>query len=132
VRFPFTIADCRTCPLRARCTRSTDPDHARQLIVPPRERHELRRDAAAEQQSDAWRALYRARAGIESTISQLVRSFGARRTRYTGLAKTHTQHVLTGMACNLARLGDWYDPRPTAPRPDTRIHTLCETRGLTM
>ncbi|WP_308130325.1 IS1182 family transposase [Kitasatospora aureofaciens] len=131
VRFPFTVADCRTCPLRPRCTRSTDPDHARQLIVPPRERHELRHDAAVEQQSDTWRARYRARAGIEGTISQLVRSFGARRTRYTGLAKTHTQHVLTGMACNLARLGDWYDPHPKAPRPGTRVRTLCEARGLT-
>jgi transposase len=41
---------------------------------------------------------------VEGTISQAVRAFGLRRTRYIGLAKTHLQHVLTAIAFNLARL----------------------------
>ncbi len=33
------------------------------------------------------------RAGVEGTISQAVRGFGLRRSRYVGHAKTHLQHV---------------------------------------
>jgi len=130
VRFPFAAADCRPCPVRTRCTRSSDPDRPRTLAVPPREQHLLRQSATAAQTTDHWWQRYRARAGIEGTISQLVRAFGARRARYRGLDKTHVQHTLTAMACNLARLGDWYDPRPKTPRPGTRIHALCQAQGL--
>ena len=39
------------------------------------------------------KAQYAQRAGIEGTLSQGVRAFGLRRTRYWGVAKTHLQHV---------------------------------------
>jgi transposase len=36
----------------------------------------------------AWKQRYRVRAGIEGTLSQGVRAFGMRKSRYIGLAKT--------------------------------------------
>jgi hypothetical protein len=39
--------------------------------------------------SEEGRRLYAKRAGIEGTISQGVRSFGLRRSRYRGEAKAH-------------------------------------------
>jgi len=50
---------------------------------------------------------YAKRAGIEGTISQGVRAFGLRRSRYIGQAKTHLQHVLTAAAINFVRVDRW-------------------------
>lgn len=58
--------------------------------------------------SEEGKELYKKRAGIEGTISQEVRSFGFRQTRYIGQAKTHLQHVATAAALNLDRLADWF------------------------
>jgi transposase len=46
---------------------------------------------------------YSCRAGIEGTISQGVRKLDLRRTRYSGLAKTHLQHIAIACAMNLSR-----------------------------
>jgi hypothetical protein len=45
----------------------------------------------------------RRRAGIEATISELVRSYGLRRARYRGLAKMRLQSCFSGTACNINR-----------------------------
>ena len=55
---------------------------------------------------------------VEGTISQGVRAFGLRRSRYRGLARTHLQHVATAAAIDLARLGDWLR---AIPRAATRV-----------
>ncbi|MEU0213372.1 transposase [Streptomyces canus] len=68
---------------------------------------------------------YAVRAGIEATLSQTVRSNGLRRTRYRGIAKTHVQHVLTAMACNLTRTADWIAETPRGRTRSSRFHTLC-------
>ncbi|MEU6256252.1 hypothetical protein [Streptomyces sp. NPDC047043] len=41
-----------------------------------------------------------------------VRGHGLRRSRYSGLARAHVQHVLTAMACDVARIADWATPHP--------------------
>ena len=46
---------------------------------------------------------YHVRAGIEGTLSQGVRAFGMRRSRYIGLAKTSLQQVCIAAAMNVAR-----------------------------
>ena len=61
------------------------------------------------QLTDEWKARYNVRAGIEGALSQGIRVFGMRRTRYIGLAKTHLQHLLTAAAMNLVRLVNWLD-----------------------
>ncbi|WP_107073877.1 transposase [Streptomyces sp. FxanaA7] len=82
-----------------------------------------------DQQTEPWQRRYAIRAGIEATLSQNVRAHGLRRTRYRGLTRTHVQHVLTAMACNLSRLADWYDTTPSARRAP-RFQTLCNTAGF--
>ncbi len=46
---------------------------------------------------------YSLRQGVEGTISQGVRAFGMRRSRYVGQRKTHLQHVALASAINLVR-----------------------------
>jgi transposase len=73
---------------------------------------------------EAYAAQYRLRAGIEGTLSQGVRAFGLRRSRYRGLARTHLQHVATAAAINLARLGDWFRAVPRAVTRTSRFAAL--------
>jgi transposase len=52
------------------------------------------------------------RAGAESVISLGVRTFGLRRSRYMGLAKTRLQHIMTATAMNLTRAVTWLSGVP--------------------
>src|SRR3712207_9321385 len=63
------------------------------------------------------RRCYARRAGIEGTLSQGVRAFGLRRSRYRGLARTHLQHVATAAALNLERLSAPFPAGPRSPPP---------------
>jgi hypothetical protein len=92
---------------------------------------QARHHALQAQASPGWRASYAKRAGVEATISQAVRGCGLRRARYRGLAETHLQHVLVGMAINVLRLGAWFGPTPSPQRRPSRIHQLCAANGLT-
>ena len=57
----------------------------------------------AEAQTPAFRAKLRTRAGIEATLSELVRAHGLRRHRYRGDAKRHLEHLLKAAACSFSR-----------------------------
>jgi transposase len=59
--------------------------------------------ARARMQDPAWKRRYHVRAGIEGTLSQGVRAFGMRRSRYIGLAKTRLQGACTTAAMNASR-----------------------------
>ncbi len=61
---------------------------------------------------------------MEGTISQGVRSFGLRHSRYWGLAKTHLQHLATAAAINLDRLGAWFEERPLSKTRISRFARL--------
>ena len=50
----------------------------------------------------------------DGTLSQGVRGFGMRRSRYVGLAKTHLQHVFIAAAMNLSRIVNWLNEVPLA------------------
>jgi len=67
---------------------------------------------------------YKRRAGIEGTLSQGVRGFGTRRSRYRGLAKTHLQNVLIGTAINIDRIVNWIDGVLTAKTRTSRFKAL--------
>jgi transposase len=108
----FRRQDCAACPTRALCTRS--PRQARFLKLLPRAQYEALQAARATHETEAGQKRYARRAGIEGTISQSVRAFGARRTRYRGLAKTHLQQVMTAVAINVRRLVAWFDRVPKA------------------
>ena len=110
IRFPR--AACLACPSRAACTSSAAGP--REITVQPRAQHEALQTLRRAQTTPAFKAQYRARAGVEATLEQGLRVSGLRHARYIGLAKTHLQHVLTATALNVRRLGAWWDERPFA------------------
>jgi hypothetical protein len=99
----FSTTDCRSCPLKAKSTRSA----WRLLTLRPREEHETLDVARVREAQPTFAREYQQRAGIEGTISAGARALHLRRSRYLGLAKTHLQHVLTAAAMNFIRLGAW-------------------------
>ena len=90
----------------------------------PREQYEALQEARQRLESEEGKKLYNRRAGIEGTISQGVRAFGLRQTRYRGLAKTHIQHIATAAAINLERLIAWLDELPRATTRTSRFAAL--------
>jgi transposase len=118
----FDKKDCAGCAVRSRCTRSkTGP---RELTLHPKAQHLALQAARERQQTDAFKALYKSRAGVEGTVSQAVFALGMRRTRYRGLLKTHLQHIATATAINLQRFMDWLwevPPSRTYKSPFARL-----------
>jgi transposase len=111
----FARKDCTSCPHRAQCTRAKK--EPRIVGLQAREQYEALHAARHQQTTEAFKAHYALRAGIESTLSQGVRAFDLRRSRYIGLAKTHLQHVLIAVAMNLKRVMAWFThPQPTKRR----------------
>jgi transposase len=106
----FPANTCIPCPVRAQCTRSAQ--RRRQLTLRPRHLHEALRNARVEQTTDVWKARYRARAGIEATISQTIAATGIRRARYTGIDKVDLEHAFAATAVNLIRLDAWWTGTP--------------------
>jgi transposase len=118
----FSRSDCTPCPVRAQCTR-TKPPAARTLLLMPQPQYEALKKARAVHASAAGQQQYKRRAGIEGTLSQGVRAFGLRQTRYRGLTKTHLQNIAVAAAINLERLVNWlnlfgYIPRPLGRNTD--------------
>jgi transposase len=111
----FAKTDGQTCAVRAACPRAnTEP---RTLTVRTQGYHEVLQAARQRQRTVEFQAQYAKRAGIEGTLSQGVRAFDLRRSRYIGLAKTHLQHILIAAAINLVRVVAWLtDPRPQKRR----------------
>ena len=118
----FRQADCGACPARPLCTRAEH--QARHLKLPPRAEHEALKAARERLATKEGRRRYARRAGIEGTLSQGVRAFGLRRSRYRGLAKTHLQHVATAAAVNLERLAAWFRAVPRAATRTSRFAAL--------
>jgi transposase len=105
VRIRFHGPTCRACGVRSCCTAAKD--HPRQLTVRPRAQHEAIQAARQRQETEAFKAQYTLRAGVESTLSQGVRRFDLRRSRYIGLARTQLQQTINATAMNLVRLAHW-------------------------
>jgi len=127
IRVRFDLATCRTCPVRSLCTwRACGP---RQLTIRPQAQHAAIAAARQRQETDAFKALYAQRAGIESAFSQGTRGFALRRSRYRGLARTQLQLLITAVAMNLVRLFAWSNHASGAeqPRPAGRFARLTPT-----
>ncbi len=106
----FALADCRPCPCRTSCTRAAP----RTLTLHPRDEELALRAARRREQTPEFVAADAQRAGVEATHAQALRACGLRRSRYTGLAKTHLQQLLTATALNVLRLGAWLTGTPFA------------------
>lgn len=64
---------------------------------------------------------------FEGTISQGARSFGLRRSRYRGLAKTKLQHQLIASAMNFRRIDAWLVGTPRAATRTSHLAALRPT-----
>lgn len=118
----FATYDCAACATRAQCTKcKTGP---RILKLRPKEQHLALQAARQRQGTNAFKERYKQRAGVEGAISQGVRSFDLRRSRFVGLAKTHFQHVAVAAAMNITRLADWLDGIPRARTRHSRFALL--------
>ena len=90
----------------------------------PQERHELLQTARVRQQTEEFKKVYHGRAGIEGTFSQATRNTGLRRSRSSGLKKTHLQHILSAMATNILRFVQWRTGTPWAKTRTSRFAAL--------
>ena len=66
---------------------------------------------------------------MESTLSQGVRAFSLRRTRYRGLAKTRLLHLLIATALNVLRVAAWLAERPRAHTRTSAFAALAPAGG---
>jgi transposase len=124
----FGLQDCRPCPARPLCSRRQET--GRSLHLPSQERFEALQEARVWYASEDGRQRYQCRAGVEGTLSQGVRAFGLRRSRYRGLEKTHLQHVATAAAINIDRIVAWLDERPRAKTRTSRFAALAPVHDV--
>ena len=115
IKIQFSTSDCGPCPRRCDCVQSTSKYPRRTLTIRPQAQHAALQAARHQQQTKTFQQRYALRAGIEATISQGVRAFDLRRSRYLGLPKTHVQHLGIAAAINLVRLVAWLNGAPLAP-----------------
>lgn len=120
----FSRTDCGTCAVRALCTPAKEA--RRSVYFHPRPEYEALNKAQTRMNDPAWKERYHVRAGIEGTLSQGVRAFGMRRSRYIGLAKTALQQVCTAAALNVSRVALWLAGTPRAQTRVTRFAALAQ------
>ena len=118
----FSRTDCGACATRRLCTPAKEA--RRSVYFHPRAEYEALNAARARMHDPAWKERDHVRAGVEGTLSQAVRAFGMRRSRYIGLAKTGLQQVCTAAAMNVARMVRWLDGAPRAKTRVTRFAAL--------
>jgi transposase len=120
----FSRTDCGACAARELCTRAKEG--RRSVYFHPRAEYEALNAARARMDDPEWKERYHARAGVEGTLSQGVRAFGMRRSRYIGLAKTGLQQVCIAVAMNVVRIVNWLDDMPRATTRVTRFAALAQ------
>ena len=114
VRFPAKA--CQACPFFRQCT--TSPQGRSLTLHPYRAALQARRTEA---KTTAFRQRLHVRAGIEGTISELVRGHDLRHCRYRGQAKLRLQGYFTAVAVNLKRTLRWL----AAPPPASFLSLSC-------
>jgi transposase len=124
----FSLQDCRPCPARPLCSRTQKT--GRGLHLPSQERFDALQAARAWYASEEGRQHYQRRAGVEGTLSQGVRAFGLRRTRFRGLAKTHLQHIATAAAITVTRIVAWLEEGPRAKTRTSRFAALAPASAI--
>lgn len=122
IKIKFATTDCSVCAHQADCTHSTPP--RRTLTIRPRDQYLALQAARARQTTEEFKEQYATRAGIEGTLSQGIRAFELRRSRYIGLARTHLQNVLTATAMNFVRVSLWLSETPRAKTRQSAFQRL--------
>ncbi len=120
----FSRTDCKPCAARALCTPKTAARRAVHFHL--REEYEALNAARARMSDPAWQERYHRRAGVEGTLSQGVRAFGMRRSRYIGLTKTGLQQTCIAVGMNVSRVVRWLDGLPRAKTRVTPFAALAQ------
>jgi len=124
INIRFARRDCQACPRHDQCTTSAG---AREMTIRPQQIHTALHAARRYQRTEDFKQRYRARAGIEGTLSESLRMGDLRHARYVGEAKTRLQHLLTAAGMNLRRLGAWYTETPRARTRTAPFVALMQT-----
>lgn len=124
IQVQFSRLDCGPCVARAACASAKTA--RRVMHFHEKEEYEALRAARARADDPAWLRRYHKRAGVEGTLSQGVRAFGLRRSRYIGLAKTSLQQACTAAAMNVSRVVRWIDGVPRARTRISRFASLAQ------
>lgn len=112
IKVKFSTTDCQVCSMRTDCTKSKLA--RRTLSLLPQEQHRLQQSAREREKTAEYKREYRRRMGIEGTISQAVRGFRIRQSRYVGGVKTQLHNIMTATAVNLVRINNWLQAVPIA------------------
>jgi transposase len=108
IKITFSFKDGSSCVFRPRCFHATRRSGRRALTVRPQDHFQALVAARERENTPEFAKLYAQRAGVEGTISRGIRTCGLRRTRYAGAARTPLGHVLTAVALDFLRLGEWF------------------------
>ena len=125
IKLKFSKRDCGMCAQQAKCTTSTPP--RRTLTIHPRDQYLALQAARTRQVTKEFKEEYATRSGIEGTLSQGIRAFEMRRSRYFGQRKTHLQNVLTATAMNVVRASMWLAETPRARTRQSAFARLYKT-----
>ena len=125
-RIRFDRATCRACPTRQVCT--TAKDAPRQLTVRPQAHHEAMQAARQRQETPEFKEKYALRSGVESSLSQGIRRFDLRQSRYIGLARHAPPADVNGHG-DECRPGGRLASGQTFRRKKTESGTLCSARA---
>jgi transposase len=122
IHVEFAKTDCLACPCRSSCTRAKG--QPREVTLRPKEQYLALRAFRQRETTTEFKEQYAKRAGIEGTLSQGIRAFELRRSRYIGLKKTHLQHVATAAAINIVRVMHWSEEKPQSKIRSSRFAAL--------
>jgi transposase len=121
VRFAGSL--CVSCESRLLCTHAAK-DGRNMTLRANQAQYQVLRDIRQQQETPEWKERYAKIAGVEGTLSQGIRAFELRQTRYIGLSKTHLQHILTAVAINIVRVDNWLTGTPIAKTRISRFKAI--------
>lgn len=123
IRVRFARSVCASCKVRSLCTHAVRNGRSMTLHA-NQAQYQVLRDIRQQQETPEWKERYAKRAGVEGTLSQGIRAFELRQTRYIGLSKTHLQHILTAVAINIVRVDNWLTGTPLAKTRVSRFKAI--------
>lgn len=129
IEIKFAGEHCQACGLYSRCVMGDKNNPAKPpgRILKLRQYHQEVAARRVEQQQPEFKEIYRRRAGVEASLSEMVRGHGLRFARYIGLAKESLRNVFIGAGTNLKRTACWL--AGLRPKP-VRKPGLASLRGL--
>ena len=121
INISFSRKVCEVCPVFKQCVTGTT-HHERHLSVS--KHHDLVRQRRAEQSSQPFLGRYRHRAGIEATLSMMIRKYDMRQARTIGQQSVGLRIKFIGAAINLKRSALWIAGQRQPVRPATHVQRL--------